>query len=294
MPTVSIDFNFDDTKRSIQAFLERLSRKAPGATVSEDVELDLRRCHYLGPAAVVTLCALKAKADLGASAFRIVLPEGPPALTNYCRYSGLQQFFGLGPGPDNHPDSVTTPIRQFRTRPLSELEEIVSLVQWQMGLSRSDKDHLKLTLIELAQNVLDHARSQVSGFLSARAFSNEREVRFAVADMGIGFREALRRRHPVSRDVDAIRLAMTQNVSSKSSTHNLGQGLKLLRDIIQAKGGSMLLCSKGAWFELRNGRDNVGVFLNGNEYPGVLAVVTLPIRDPGADEDEDAHDDVWD
>ncbi|SET18125.1 ATP-binding protein [Stigmatella erecta] len=293
MQTVAIDFNFNDTKSSVEAFLERLRRKAPGAALSEDVELDLRSCQFLGPAAVVTLCALKAKADLAARSFRIALPEIPPPLTNYCRYSGLQQFFGLGPGPDGHPGSVTTPVRQFRTRPLSELAEMVSLVRRQMGLSESDEHRLNLTLMELAQNVLDHAESQVGGFLSARSFANEREVRFAVADMGIGFRETLRRTYSVLRDVDAIRLAMTANVTSKSSTHNLGQGLKLLRDIIQAKGGSMFLCSKGAWFELRNGRDNVGVFLNGNEYPGVLAVVTLPVRAPDADEDEDEHGDVW-
>ncbi|MDC0711586.1 hypothetical protein POL68_24160 [Stigmatella sp. ncwal1] len=274
--------------------MERLRRKAPGAAVSEDVDLDLRNCHYLGPAAVVTLCALRAKADLAAKSFRIALPESPPPLTNYCRYSGLQRFFGLGPGPDAHPDNVTTPVRQFRTRPLSELAEISSLVRRQMGLSKSDEHYLNLTLIELAQNVLDHAKSQVGGFLSARALSTERQVRFAVADLGIGFREALRLTHPVHRDLDAIRLAMTANVSSKSSTHNLGQGLKLLRDIVLANGGSMLLCSKGAWFELLNGRENVGVFLNGNEYPGVLAVVTLPVRGPGADEDKDDHGDVWD
>ena len=291
MPTVIIDFNIDDTRGSIEALLERLRRKAPGIGITEDVELDLRRCQFLGPSAVVTLIGLQAKATEHAHQLTL-LPPAHPQLLNYCRYSGLLNAFSAGPPPDQHAANVTTPIRQFHTRPLSEIEEVARLVRLQMGMTSSDENRLTLTLIELAQNVIDHSQSVVGGFLSARAYSNEREVRFAVADMGVGFREALSKTHAISRDLDAVRLAMTPNVSSRSSSHNLGQGLKLLRDIILENGGSLLLLSKGAWYELRGAREHYGVLLSGNEYPGTMAAVRLPLR-PATERDEEPHADIW-
>lgn len=211
MKTVALSFNVDDTPPSLEQMLRLFERDGgvalPPATLafSTDLRVDLSDCGFLGPMAVVSLCALKRKAQLDGFAMSLVPPRHE-RLASYCSYSGLLSEFGLGPPPDSeHPRNVTRPVMTFvGTIPRNEIAALVTLARSQMRLSRTGEEDLKLTLSEVEQNVLDHSESEMGGVVSGRAFAERREVRFAVADLGVGFRMALKKRFEAETDVDAL------------------------------------------------------------------------------------------
>jgi anti-sigma regulatory factor (Ser/Thr protein kinase) len=284
-PIARIDFNVDDTLPSLKALLARLS----SAKLPKDrpAVLDLADCHYLGPLAVSVLGALMLVRPAGAM-LSLVPPKHPPLLA-YCQYSGLLQLFAAGPPPMAHIENVTTPLRTFRQRPQSEMTEVVELVRRTMALPEQAETKLQISLAELADNVVYHSNSPVGGLISARAFRNEKEVRFVVADRGIGFRQALLKSglRP-SDDKDAIALAIQDRVTSRSSTHNMGRGLFILVDIVKRNGGALLLVSQKGYLKLAHGRRTFGQLQQ--PYPGSLALVTLKIRQG---ESKEAVVDVW-
>jgi signal transduction histidine kinase len=273
---VRVDFAVDDSDRAAVALLDRLVDPNTQQLVSEDIVVDLSDCNFLGPTAVVTLCGLRRLAQEGGRTFSVEPPRLRKLLA-YCGYSGLLSEFGVGPGPAAHPENVTTPIRVFTEQlPEDAIREIVSLARQEMTLSVAAEDDLKSVLSELTQNVLDHSASPIGGLVTARAYKKEREVRLAVADMGIGIRESLTRRHQVKGDREAIRQALVAEVSGRSSSRNLGLGLAHLHGVVRITGGRMVIYSGRGVFWHEAGRDHDRDVPCA--YPGTVVFVRLPAR----------------
>ena len=251
--------------------------------------VDLESCQFLGPSAVVTLAGLRRWAQIRGWTLAIRPPQ-LPKLLNYCRYSGLLTEFGAGPPSETHPDNVTTPLREFAGElPLEAISEVVALAKSQMELSRAAQDDLTLVLTELTQNVLDHSESPIGGLLSARAYRNVRDVRFAVADYGVGIRQTLGRRFDIETDKAAIRRAFQEEVTSRSSARNLGLGLAHLHTIVKATHGRMVIYSGRGYLRHDSGRDSFGSA--DVSFPGTIAFVRLPARQTEAETPQVT--DIW-
>jgi anti-sigma regulatory factor (Ser/Thr protein kinase) len=289
---ISIDFNVDDTQPSLYALLARTFGKGSERPVfNEDIEIDLTTCGFLGPMAVVTICGLRKLAS--SQGFLVTIrPPKLRRLAAYCEYSGLLAEFQLGPPPSPHPESMTSPVAFFNVGTKhSTMERVVHLAQTELSLSQGEEHDLALALAELQQNVIDHSDSFVGGIVSARAYKNEREIRFAVADMGIGIRERLSRNQadPKMDDADAIQLALKEHVSSRSSAHNMGLGLSHLHRIVQVTRGRLVIYSGRGFLTHENGRDRTA--LAEAAYPGTVVFVRLPIRAVSPSTNHDL--DIW-
>lgn len=286
MRQAKIDFNVDDTQPSLRMLLHRVREGAePG---KEPLKIDLASCGFLGPSAVVTLCGLHRTFGKDDRTLTIE-PPTHDKLRNYCQYSGLLAEFSLGPQPEDHPASMTTPLRGFETvLPTTAIGEVVSLARRSMQLSQSAEHDLTLVLSELIQNVLDHSRSEVGGFLSARAYKEVRDVRFAVADFGVGIRASLAARVTSPNDKEAIRLALQEEVTGRTSPRNLGLGLSHLHAIVRRTAGRMVIYSRQGFLKYEGGRDTLG--LADVPFPGTIVFVRLPLREG---DDQEAAVDIW-
>ncbi len=287
MSIVRVDFNVDDTQPSLRMLLQRVGGAI--VTAKEPLEVDLSDCQFLGPSAVVTLCGLRRSFDERGTSLTI----RPPKLTrllNYCQYSGLLADFSLGPEPQDHPESVTTPVRVFRDSiPTGAIEEVALLAKRTMQLSQVAEHDLNLVLSELIQNVLDHSKSPFGGLVSARAYRDQRDVRVAVADFGVGIRRSLAPRVAAPNDKEAIRLALREEVSGKTSGRNLGLGLSHLHAIVRLTKGRMVIYSYGGFLRYENDHD---AFVSAKPgYPGTIAFVRLPMRE--SDTGTEAPVDIW-
>ena len=285
---IVVDFNVDDSRSSLVALLERLD----GAWEEpRTVRLDLADCDYLGPVGVLTLCGLQDRRRAAGADTEIVLPHRP-ALAAYCRYAGLAARFPGGALPDvAHPKSETLAISSFSAFDARILNAVTGLVRRHMDLGRGAEEALKTSLSEIMYNVLDHAASPVGGLLTARAFENRREVRVAIADIGVGVLATLSRTLPqLTRHDEALREALRGDSSARSTARNLGQGLKTLDRIAQRNGGQLLIASYEAVYT----RDGGAAQVRGlrPRFPGTLVSLRFKV-DNELYAGDDGDDDVW-
>lgn len=108
-----------------------------------------------------------------------------------------------------------------------------------------------LAIGEMAQNVLDHAASDVGGFAVAQNGRKRQEFEFAITDAGVGVRASLARNAKyaaLSDDLAAIEKALEPGVTSSPGS-NSGGGLSLLREAVRDNGGTFLVRSGTAAVE---------------------------------------------
>jgi len=128
-----VDFNVDDSAKSLGAFLERIQSTVTwleqrSSAVSPLIDMD--RCRYLGPDAVALLAALVYEARITNRSLRIRLPSGPESLLGFCRFSGLGALVGSFEESDEaHPECETIAVRRCRGVPGLESERIIDLIR---------------------------------------------------------------------------------------------------------------------------------------------------------------------
>jgi anti-sigma regulatory factor (Ser/Thr protein kinase) len=106
------------------------------------------------------------------------------------------------------------PITQFCTS-----EEQTTTVNTMMDVvigsltdfSRSDLAAIEWSLNEITDNVINHAHSEVGGFLQLSTFRrNQKRVEYVVCDAGIGIPESVRTAQPKLTDVQALDFAIKE------------------------------------------------------------------------------------
>lgn len=148
-------------------------------------------------------------------------------------------------------------------------------------LGNDDEDILRTCYSEIAQNIDDHARSPIGGVICARFFSGRSEIRIAVADLGEGIGEVLRRSEPktgikVESDRHALELVIQGGVSSKSRPNNMGQGISNLALVAKGNGGVLQIFSRQAVAQVSASRQVVQE-LPGCAFPGTLVTLSLKV-----------------
>jgi K+-sensing histidine kinase KdpD len=121
------------------------------------------------------------------------------------------------------------------------------------GTTETASHLIELCLKELLQNVFEHAPQspgiRVPCFVHSRWYRREQNVRLAVVDGGIGIPAALRRRQvrglQRAEDADVVVAAVTQE-GLGSGRGRRGLGLKLIRDIVTAREGTLTVISHTA------------------------------------------------
>lgn len=125
--------------------------------------------------------------------------------------------------PDDRTSLGVIPVTKFRDFP--EVEEISSAVRELLEYDRTDLAHLGeatfMVISELCGNAVEHSASNFSSYVAA-ATQQERPgtLIIAIADLGIGIPEHLRRAFPEwADDSAAIAKAMFDHVSGTGAPH---------------------------------------------------------------------------
>lgn len=90
------------------------------------------------------------------------------------------------------------------------------------GFSRPDLIAIEWALNEIADNVINHSKSTVGGFMQVTHFRKRKVVEFAVCDVGIGIPSSLRKsKYGNRKDQELLDLAIREGVTRDPS---IGQG----------------------------------------------------------------------
>jgi hypothetical protein len=148
------------------------------------------------------------------------------------------------------PDQLL-PLQTFRL--IGDYEQLANLV-WERLTGHVDSEVLSAlyeTLQELGANVLEHSQA-TAGYIAAQVYRRntpDEYVLLAIGDCGVGVRRSLSAKYEITSDAEALRLALSANVSA-SGEPGRGQGLpstaKLVTDllgrVVVHSGGATIVC----------------------------------------------------
>jgi len=247
-------YGIRDIERIIAAIEPLASLQTPSRVV-----LDLTRLVYIGPAALATVISIIHDANA-----RGVVPLGlciPPANRLVAEhldrvgFSLLLTGTHLGKAGSHRPQMGSRPMARFTSQ--SEVDPLADSLAMAateaVNISGADRMAVSIAIREIAQNVIDHASSQVGGFAIAQRSTHRDEFEIAVADAGIGIAGSLRGNPKyadlVSSDLAAITMALTRGVTGNPGAGNEGIALAAIQDFLRTNRGTLLIRSGAAGVE---------------------------------------------
>jgi hypothetical protein len=276
--SIAIDFNVSDRVRSIKRLVQLLTQVeevSPGTSL----EIDLRKCQYLGPDAAAILTAVVRDAQSNGILTRILSPLGPPELCAFFRVSGLANLAVVSESVSAEPDDVIRPVlavTQIRRASFNDADPIIALVSKHGTLDPEAEEYLRICINEVVQNVQDHAKSSVGAMMTARFMAKANEVRVAIVDRGIGMCTTLRKRYPDTTPENVMQRVLQGSYSARSRENNMGLGLSNLAAIITRLEGGLFMLSENSMAEIRKG-DERSFSMVSPGFRGTGVFFTLPV-----------------
>jgi hypothetical protein len=140
-------------------------------------------------------------------------------------------------------------------------------------LSRDDLRAIEWSINEITDNVINHAESNVGGFIQVTNFIQREQIEFTVCDCGLGIPSTLRAGHPeLNSDQEALDRAIREGITRDS---DIGQGNGLYGNwrITRKSLGSSQIFSNYA--TLRSDTDTVRVEPSDIPFPGTLVTARI-------------------
>lgn len=155
--------------------------------------------------------------------------------------------------------------------------EVVGLLQRQTEPFGSWSDATYMAISELCDNALQHGTNDLGAYIAAdRILEPRRELRLAIADLGIGIPEHIRARHPEwYDDTAAITRALVRGVSGTGDPHRGNGFAEVFEAAVQT---DLVRASSGADIDIRAGKGRVGVRIFGGSEVPEPRVVRWPRR----------------
>jgi hypothetical protein len=213
--------------------------------------------------------------------------DGHTGTSAALRYLSDAQFFLSHPGAQYE----QTGIRRPTTCPLIDVkyersqawirQTFIPWVTSQAYVAEASLYGLQSSMAEIFNNIQDHSRYDI-GSIFGQYFPNERSIKIAVSDMGIGIPNTVRRKSPQLTDPSAIVEAVKVGFTTKSVPTNSGMGLdQLLRAVVMELGGVVTIYSGVGIvsFARQNGVISPTEFPDVGFCPGTTIEIDL---DPGA------------
>ena len=137
-------------------------------------------------------------------------------------------------------------------------------------------DMILTCITEISLNFWLHALEDKQSILVAEG--TESKIEIACADTGSGILSTLKsglQRLRSAPDLEIIREAVKENVSSKVNTNHLGSGLFIVDKIAQLTGGILHIYSEGVFYQRLPGRVMVGKC---GFWKGTILYLNLPLN----------------
>ncbi len=111
-----------------------------------------------------------------------------------------------------------------------------------------DLGMLNVVLAELLNNAYDHAHSDLGAYVFCQYYPNIGAIKISVADFGIGIPHSvnnyrLTKKEKELSQIDSVKWAVKENMTTKSIPQNMGKGLDLLNTFMKSSGNRWQLYS---------------------------------------------------
>ena len=221
-----------------------------------ELDIDLRRCSFVRPSAVLWCAVYPLLATLRGTSCRFLVPKNLGTAV-YLKSVGLYSTLKDGgvelddrDVPDKPDREVVLPVTRFKDG--SEVETLVNRTLDRLddvGLGSANmRPFVADVFAELAMNAVQHSESRIDAYGLIQFYEYEQGSRFVctVADGGIGIRHSLERnpklRARAPYDWTAIELASRERISGGGDPTR-GIGLSWISDEMRRAGRQLIVHS---------------------------------------------------
>lgn len=250
----------------------------------QDINIDFSACTraYAGP--IIALCTQIRKYRYQTIDFEFILPKKEklsrlflntnwahiidPAKYQASTFRGLKQV----------------PATQFYTfeEQNSAVNSILDIMLNSLsGFSREDFTAIEWSINEITDNVINHSKSDIGGFVQLSTFQrNRKRIEYVVCDAGLGIPNTLRPAHPeITSDGEALDFAIREGVT-KNPDSNQGNGLFGAFQVSRVSEGYIEIHS-GHGYLFYNKKQGLHIRTEQIPFSGTLIVACIDYSDPG-------------
>lgn len=276
--TCNVDFTLDDERQSLCGLLKRL-RPILEMQNKGRWNADLSRCQFVGPYAATVLLATWLRAKKLDQRAQILFQKDNPQLSHFLNYSGFNSWINGTEHASLSPVYQTAPLSVLTSARFDAPSPIVSLVKSHITLGEEQEEQLKTCIVEVIQNMEDHAASAIGAVMCGRWVQLKNRVRVAIVDMGDGIHTTLARKFPDTTNAEvALSRVIRGNYSAKSRPNNMGVGISNLWSIVtQCMNGQIFIVTEdGVAYNKGNQvhSENLGF-----RFPGTGVFFSVPVSD---------------
>ena len=261
MSSLCIKIPYDNTTIPWVEFAQKeLSSDYTGIT---HVVIDLRNKGFLYPFQIVIIgCLVEMLIQL--YSVKPTFRRGTQVLNNHLNNIKLKKYWETGFDRDKYTKSQngTTLCLWHISKTMIESYGMEA----QKYFSRTffndrDLQPLSSNLVELFNNIFDHANSLINGYVITQYYPNLHRLTFSICDFGIGIAKSVNNflesnGKSTIKDSLAIRRSIVRGFTSKSTPQNAGFGLSNVYDFVKDSQGTMrIISNKGYFFMSHNVQD---------------------------------------
>jgi len=250
----------------------------------EDLILDFSACTaaYAGP--VIALCTQVRQYRYLGLDFDFILPTKDRLSRLFINTNWAHII-----DPEHYSRSTFRGLRQVPATQFYTYEEQNSAVNYILniilnslsGFSREDFAAIEWSISEITDNVINHAQSDVGGFVQLSTFQrNRKRIEYVVCDAGVGIPKPLRSANPeIASDGEALDYAIREGVT-KDPDSNQGNGLFGAFQVSRVSEGYIEIHS-GNGYLFYNKKQGLHLRTEQIPYSGTLIIACIDYSDPG-------------
>lgn len=223
-----------------------------------EVRFDCRHIKFIKPFGMNLLSSMLYLHLMKGNRVLVRKPESS-SVYDYMADQGFFDEFNITSGEVSHiPRSTSARLKRLHEMELAYLDNITAWLAGNMAISPiTAGDLVKINLIELINNVLDHSESEIGCYISAQAYPGNSILMLSILDLGVGFYRSLKPLYPeINDDSDAIEWAIREGVSSKRDreTRPRGLGLNNISGFLLGRGSLEIASYTGYFNQMQDGQ----------------------------------------
>ncbi len=196
------------------------------------------------------------------------------------RKNRFLSFFNRSPLNDTN--QTTLPFKKFKVHAGEQFSEYLNLYMKDRGIpemTRALKRKFNQSLLEIFQNAAIHSKSDWGIFACGQFYPNKNKLDFSISDAGIGVRGNVRRHFKDNSisSIQALKWAMTEGNSTKTSGQPGGLGLKFVKDFIKINCGKLHIVSRQGFYEFSAGKEVFNKMAY--DFPGTCVNIEINTND---------------
>lgn len=218
-------------------------------TVPRTLNIDLTNMAFIAPYHVVSLACLIEEYHM--AGIRIKFTRGENSGTNYLEKLGFFDYWEEGfDRKKYHPDNVQTAFCLWQLDKEMFHSYVIFATDYfnRHFFSGMDLQPLNTSLTELFNNVIDHSKSLVRGYVFTQYYTQKKQIIISLCDFGNGIPDTINAflektgKKTLSNGA-ALQLALKKGFSTESTPSNRGLGLDNVSSIVKSMKSELLIIS---------------------------------------------------